>query len=169
MKQLSITQKRWLLSTHLLFSAILFGVTVVYLVFCITAATTNNQNVLESSYRMMHVLTGTSGRVSIYGTVVTGILLSVFTKWGLFKYKWIIVKEILTIFSIGIGIFGVYYWSLNAFTIVSSVGMDGMQNQTFIKNNIQLYIGIVLQIIFLATMMIISVFKPWGRRKSSNI
>lgn len=168
MKKLSIIPKKWLLSLHLLFSAILFGVTVVYLVFSIVAATTDDQEVLISSYTMMHVLARSSGRASIIGTVVTGILLSLFTKWGFFKYKWIIVKEILTIFSIGIGFFGIYYWTLNAFTMVSSEGVDAMVNQAFINNTYQLYTGIILQIISLATMMIISVFKPWGKRSTSS-
>lgn len=165
MKTLSITPKRWLLSLHLLFTAIIFGVTVVYLVFCIVAATTDDPNVVEASYTMMHVLSKTAGRYSLIGSIITGILLSVFTKWGLFRYKWIICKEILSILSISIGIFGIYFWTLHAFTMVSTGSADVTMSQPLIANRFQLYIGIVLQILFLATMMILSVFKPWGKRK----
>lgn len=168
MKLLAITPKRWLLSLHLLFSAILFGNSVIFLVLSIAAAVTNDENVLKSSYTSMHIMATSSVRASTIGTVVTGIMLSLWTKWGLFKFYWIILKEILTIVSIGLGIIGFYLWTLEAFSITSTKGLNALQNPVFIENRYQLFIGIILQIISLAIMIVISVFKPWGRRKQPN-
>ncbi|SEQ70799.1 hypothetical protein SAMN05216232_3082 [Virgibacillus subterraneus] len=166
MKPLAITPKRWLLSLHLLFAAILFGNSVIFLVLSIAAAATDDVSVLKASYTSMHIMATSSVRASTIGTVVTGILLSVWTKWGLFKFYWIITKEILTIVSIGLGIIGFYFWTLEAFSITAAEGLDSLHNPVFIENRLQFLIGIILQIISLGTMIVISIFKPWGKRKN---
>lgn len=169
MQTLTIIQKKWLLIVHLLFVAIWFGNTVIFLVLSITAAGTTDENVVLSSFTIMNLLAHSSGIASIIGTVVTGFLLAILTKWGLFKYKWILAKEILTLLSMGIGFVGFTYWTLNAFSMVSIEGIDVFQNQVFINNNVQLVAGIVLQIVSLLSMIIISVFKPWGKLKNRKL
>ncbi|TDQ39805.1 hypothetical protein [Aureibacillus halotolerans] len=164
MKKLAITPKRWLLTLHLLFAGILLGVSVTFLVLSITAATTNDQSVLLASYTSMHTLATSAVRASTIGTVVTGILLSIWTKWGLFTFYWIIAKEILTLISIGLGIVGMYIWTLDAMSMTTEEGFSAMQNPAFQINQIQLFSGIFLQIVSLVAMFILSVFKPWGQR-----
>lgn len=164
MRKMTITQKKWLLTIHILFAAIMFGVMVTFLILGITAANTTNVDVLQACYNSMHILAKTSVRASAIGTLVSGILLSVLTKWGLFKFYWIIAKEILTVIAIGIGVVGMYNWTLNAITLVSQDGDTVWQNPSFIINTEQLVIGIILQIICLIALYLLSVFKPWGLR-----
>jgi hypothetical protein len=83
----------------------------------------------------MHMLAKTSIRASTIGTVVTGILLSVWTNWGLFRCRWIIVKEILTILSIGLDVVGMYFWTLKAAALTSAEGLNTLQNPAFTVNN----------------------------------
>lgn len=164
MKKIGMTPKKWLLTLHILFSAIMFGVTITFLILSIAAATTTDEGVLKASYTSMHLLAKTSVRASTIGTVVTGILLSLLTHWGFFQYYWIIAKEVLTIFSIGLGMVGIYLWSLKAFTITTAQGMQSLQNPDFLVDRTSLFIGIILQIVSLIAMFILSVFKPWGKR-----
>ncbi|MCR2822276.1 hypothetical protein [Lederbergia panacisoli] len=79
--QLSITGKRWLLTIHLIFSAIMLGNMVTFLILSITAASTGSEQLVSSCYQIMHVLSKTSVRASTIGTFVSGILLSMWTKW----------------------------------------------------------------------------------------
>lgn len=168
MGRLSVTQRRWLLTLHLLFAAIMFGVAVGFLILSITAANTNDEGVLKACYTGMHVLAVTSVRASTIGTLVTGILLSVLTQWGLFKFYWIIVKEGLTLLSIVLGPVGMYFWTLKAVTLTSAEGLGALQDPAFVVNSGRLWIGIILQILSLVAMFAISVFKPWGPRKRKN-
>jgi uncharacterized membrane protein len=168
MNKLTVSQKKWLLAIHIMFAGIMLGGAATTVILSITAMNTASAQVLQACYTIMHLLSKTSVRVSTIGTVVTGILLSVLTNWGLFRYYWIIVKEILTLLSIGIGIVGFYYWSLEGLTLVTSEGLDALQNPAFTVNHIQLWIGIVLQILSLTSMTVISVFKPWGRRQTGK-
>lgn len=164
MVKLSVAQRRWLLTIHLLFSAIMFGVAMVFLVLSIVAAGTEDEGILKACYASMHILAKTSVRASTIGTLVTGILLSVLTRWGLFKHYWLIAKEALTAPAILLGPVGMYFWTLKAFTLTSSKGMGALQDPVFLVNREQLFIGIVLQILSLVSIFVISVFKPWGKR-----
>ncbi|MCP1309870.1 hypothetical protein [Paenibacillus tyrfis] len=55
--------------------------------------------------------------------------------------------------------------SLRAVTLIPASGMDVWQQPDFVVNNVQLWGGIVLQVLSLAAMVVLSVWKPWGRRK----
>lgn len=167
MKKLSL--KRWVFFFHLAFSGILLGTTTIFLIFSINAAATSDESVLRACYTAMSILATTSIRASTIGVVVTGILLSLLTKWGLFRFYWIIVKEVLTLVAIGLGIFGFYFWTLHAVSGLSSEGVNAISDPAFTNNRLQLFIGIILQILSLAAMFAISVFKPWGMRKQRDL
>ncbi|WP_188454772.1 hypothetical protein [Virgibacillus oceani] len=161
--KLSITPKRWLVTVHILFAAIMFGNMITFLILSITAATANDSQLMESCYQIMHVLSKTSVKAATFGTIVTGILLSVLTKWGLFKFYWIIAKEALTIIPFVLNMWAMYYWSLDAINMiqVTSKQADSSMLQT------ELWTGIIMQLISLILMFILSVFKPWGKRQTA--
>ncbi|MGG1659131.1 hypothetical protein [Brevibacillus sp. NRS-1366] len=153
MSKLGMLQKKWLLLVHLLFSSIMLGGAVIFLVLSIVAANTTDASVFSACYTAMHVLSKTSVRASTIGTIVTGVLLSVWTHWGLFRYYWIIAKEWLTLVAIVLGPIGMFMWTLPARTLPPGEGLGAM------------WTGIILQIISLAAIFCLSVLKPWGKRK----
>jgi hypothetical protein len=163
------TPRKWLLTFHILFSAIMLGGAVVFLIMSITAASTSDEGMLKACFTCMHILAKTSVKVSTIGALVTGILLSMLTQWELFQYYWIIAKEALTLFTILLGPIGMYSWTLKAVNLTTAEGLDALHNAAFIVNNNQLLVGIILQIISIAAMFAISVFKPWGKRKQKNL
>lgn len=165
MYKLPPTAKKWLLFVHLLFAAIWLGVTVAYLVLSITAAAADDAETLRACYAAMSGLTRSSGRASIIGTVLTGVALSALTHWGLFRYYWIIAKEALTLLSIGLGMIGIYLWTQKAFALVAAEGTGALAHPAYVVNQTQLIAGIALQIVSLAAMFALSVFKPWGKRR----
>lgn len=168
MGKLSLTQRRLLLTLHLLFAAIMLGVSVVFLILSITAAATNDEGLLKACFAIMHKLADTSLRISTIATLATGVLLSALTQWGFFKFYWIIVKEGLTLLSVVLGPIGMHFWTLKAVTLTSAEGARALQDPAFNVNGSQLWIGIIVQIVSLAAMFAISVFKPWGSRKQNN-
>ncbi|MGG1676792.1 hypothetical protein ACIFOT_13730 [Neobacillus sp. NRS-1170] len=156
--KISYKTKRWLLIFHILFAAIMLGNMTAFLIFSITAAVASDEGLIQACYQAMHILSKTSVRASTIGTTVTGILLSVWTKWGLFKYYWIIAKEGLTVFCIILNLWGMYTWTLQAISKTDDL--------FFVKA--ELWTGIIIQIISLILMYIISVIKPWGKRVSTT-
>lgn len=166
MKKITMRQKKLLLTLHICFSGIMLGGSVAFFIFSLTAASTCKQGVLEACYTAMHLLADTSMRASTIGTVVTGVLLSVLTHWGLLRYYWIIAKEALTLVTIGLGVVGMYVWSLRGLTIVTAEGAGALHDAAFVVNGRYMMVGIVLQLLSLIALMALSVFKPWGKRKS---
>lgn len=152
MSKISMTQKKWLLLLHLIFSAIILGGAVIFLVLSIVAAATSDPLVFQACYTVMHALSKTSVRASTIGTLVTGILLSALTHWGFLRYHWIIAKEGQSIVTIALGPIGMYVWTAGA--------LAG-------QNHGMLWGGIILQILSLAAIYLLSVFKPWGKRLPS--
>jgi hypothetical protein len=159
--RLSMRARKGLVTLHILFSAIMLGNMVTFLILSIISVTTADDRLLESCYAIMHVLSETSIRASTIGTTITGILLSIWTKWGLFKYKWIIVKEILTVLLIVLNIWGMYGLTLNALNEMTESGFVSI----FMNPPLGLWAGIILQLVSLIFIFAISVYKPWGQRK----
>lgn len=159
--KLSMTARRSLITLHILFAAIMLGNMVTFLILSITSTATIDSSLKESCYTIMNVLSKTSIRASTIGTTITGILLSIWTKWGLFKFKWIIVKEILTVILIVLNVWGMYGLTLNALNEITQVG-DG---SNLFNPQLSLWVGILIQLVSLIFIFAISVFKPWGQRK----
>ncbi|MCZ8523254.1 MULTISPECIES: hypothetical protein [Paenibacillus] len=166
MKPLAMTPRRWLLTVHLVLASIMLGGAVLFLVLSITAAGTDDPVLLHACYTVMLALSRTSVRASTIGTVVTGVLLSVFTHWGLLKYYWIIAKEVLTLAAAALGVAGMYIWSGRAAAVTAAEGMGAWSYPAFTANHTVLMAGIVLQLVSLIALFALSVFKPWGPRRS---
>ncbi|MBB6734062.1 hypothetical protein H7C18_24375 [Cohnella sp. CBP 2801] len=147
MGKIGATERKWLLTLHLLFSGLMLGEAFVFLILSITAANTNDVGVLQACYTSMQMLSKTAVRYSVIFVIITGILLSVRTHWGLFKYNWIIAKEILTLLTVGLGPIGMYAWTLQAVKLTSTEGSSVLQDPAFIVNKGELWIGIILQIL----------------------
>ncbi|WP_077324373.1 hypothetical protein [Virgibacillus siamensis] len=162
--KLSVKAKRWLLTAHILFSAIMFGNMVTFLILSITVASTNDGNLIESCYRIMHVLSSTSVKASTIATIITGILLSVLTKWGLFQFYWLIVKEVLTLMPLGLNLWGMYYWTMDAFRIMQT----SQDRAALFMVQTELWSGIIIQMLSLILIFVLSVFKPWGKRHAAS-
>jgi len=130
---------------------------IAFLIFSITAAVGDRQTAI-SCFHAMNILSKTSVRASTIGTTITGIFLCVWTKWGLFRYYWILAKEGLTLLTIGLNLWGMYSWTLQALIIAKDNVTNDFINQAY------LWRGILLQIVSLIMMYVLSVFKPWGKR-----
>lgn len=130
---------------------------VAFLIFSITAAAGDRQTAI-ACFHAMNILSKTSVRASTIGATITGIFLCIWTKWGLLRYYWILAKEGLTLLAIGLNLWGMYSWTLQALITAKENDTNDLINQAY------LWTGILLQIVSLVLMYVISVFKPWGKR-----
>lgn len=163
-KKLTVRQKKALLSAHILFSVALLGSAFCSLALSIAAAVTDDGAVLRAAYLGMGMLQERVVRVGALGTAVSGVLLSVLTHWGLTRFYWIIVKEVGTVLSIGLGIVAMGTWTRQAIALTTAHGLEAVSNPAYIVNQRMLLAGIAVQIVSLSALVVISVFKPWGQR-----
>jgi hypothetical protein len=85
------------LTAHVLASIGWFGAVVVFLVLAVTGLASHDTRVVTASYIAME-LTGRWVIVPFcFAALVTGIVQSLATRWGLFRHYWVLIKLVLTI------------------------------------------------------------------------
>ena len=96
---------------------------------------------------------------------ITGLLFSMFTNWGFFKFYWIITKWI-TIFFLAEIIMFFASPSINGMASLSDVFRQECVSQPdYLKFEQGAIIYTSLQFLLLVAVIFISIFKPWGARK----
>ncbi|WP_462324351.1 hypothetical protein [Desulfoplanes sp.] len=103
-----------------------------------------------------------------FGCMATGIIFALFTSWGFFKHKWVIVKWIV---NIGFIIAGYVYfipWINHAEKISNNMRLTALQDAEYLHTKTLNLEMAVFQIIIIFVMIFISVFKPWIKNHKTS-
>lgn len=98
-------------------------------------------------------------------TIITAIIYGTSTNWGFFKHRWIIVKWIISMIVVVVGTF---YFSPKldrSLEITNQIRDGAFSNAEMISNSQISLIGAFAQAGVLIFLVIISVFKPWKKKK----
>lgn len=147
------------LTSHITFSVGWLGAIAVFIALAVTGLSTVNKQVAQSMYVAMEISTLYIIIPFCIASFITGLIQALGTKWGLFKYYWIIVKLFLTI-----AMTGLLFLHLKPISYLSGVAMDMSSNNVETSCTlIDLIVkasGAILALIAITT---ISIYKPWGR------
>ena len=101
-----------------------------------------------------------------FGIVFTSLAYSVLTKWGFFKFRWVTVKWILTVLLVIIG--KAYMGILIERNMALAEGLlTGIGSaERFYADVNHVVIAGIIQLIGFFVVLILSVVKPWNKRKS---
>jgi len=96
---------------------------------------------------------------------LSGLLFSLFTAWGFFKFRWIVFKWLAVII---VALF-LMFWSapaINGMAALSDIYENAAPGQAeYLSFEGQVVWYSLLQLIALIVVVSVSVFKPWGTRK----
>lgn len=92
--------RRFALTAHITFSVGWIGAVIAYLVLDVTVATNQDAQVLRASYPAMALITRYAIVPLALASLLTGIIMSLGTKWGLFRHYWVLISLVLTIVAI---------------------------------------------------------------------
>lgn len=95
-KHLKRPARRALLVLHVAVSVAWLGLSVGLLTLGITAWTTGDPTLTEASYRAMKVFADWLLAPVAVGTLVSGLVLSLGTPWGLARHRWVWIKFWIT-------------------------------------------------------------------------
>lgn len=100
-----------------------------------------------------------------FGSLITGLIYSIWTNWGFFKHPWITVKWIMTVLQMLFGTFILGPCINENVTMANELRNAALTNPAFLDNlqTTQLWGGIQTAVLILY--IIISVQKPWKRKK----
>ena len=94
--------RKFALSIHLTTSVGWIGAAIAFLALVIAAMTSQDAQILQAVWIAM----GLTGRFVIVplavASLLTGIIMSLGTKWGLFQHYWILISFVLTILAVAI-------------------------------------------------------------------
>lgn len=103
------------------------------------------------------------------GSLLTGIIYSIFTRWGFFKFHWITFKYIVVVAQILFGSFFLASWAGGATEIIDLERSAALQNAVYLHNSkMVVYFGAV-QMALLVVVIFVSIYKPWGRKKVKEV
>ncbi|MDR2911884.1 MAG: hypothetical protein LBV38_01075 [Alistipes sp.] len=101
-------------------------------------------------------------------TILVGIIYGIYTNWGFFKHRWIIVKWIA---SIAIILVGTFYFSPpleHACEIADSTRDAALRNPMVTSDMTHAFFIACVESIAIIILVVISVFKPWKKKKQAN-
>jgi hypothetical protein len=91
--------RKFALATHLAFSVGWIGAVGAYLALSVAAATTRDAQTLRSAWIGME-LTGWYAIVPLaLASLLTGLVMALGTKWGLFRHYWVVISLVLTVLA----------------------------------------------------------------------
>lgn len=148
-KPLKRPVRRALLVVHVAVSVSWLGLTLGLLTLGITAYTTGDPTLTDASYRAMKVLSDWLLTPVVVITLVSGLVLSLGTPWGLARHRWVWIKFWITLVTGAATVFALRPG------IVHAASSGGAPDSSLVAA------PSVATAAYLF-MTVISVLKPWG-------
>ncbi|MFS8203208.1 DUF2269 family protein (plasmid) [Streptomyces sp. CWNU-52B] len=146
--------RRATLVVHVAASACWLGLTLGLLALGITAATTGSAETVEASVRAMKTFTDWLLLPLAFLTLLSGLVLSLGTPWGLARHRWVYTKFWLTLATVTATVFALRPGVGSAVTAVSAGGP--------LPDSGDVLFGPIVSLSAYLFMTVISVVKPWG-------
>ncbi|TXS55950.1 DUF2269 family protein [Streptomyces sp. t39] len=154
MKHLQHPARRGVLAIHVTASAGWLGLTLGLLALALTALSSGSPSAAEASYRSMKVFTDWLVLPIALVTLLSGLVLSLGTPWGLARHRWVVAK----------------FWLTLATTVASVVllrpGVDRAAAAAVsglpVPEPRDLVMGPAVSLAAYVFMTVVSLLKPWG-------
>lgn len=161
MKKLSTKQTKVLRIFHIIFSVMWLGGCMAISFFPFFIYPKNTSEVLIYT-QVIDFLDYWMIIVGGVGSFITGLIYSIWTKWGFFKHNWLIVKWIIVILQTLYGTFVLGLWLLeDVVRIAENMTGDISQYPEYFDALYKHTTGGIIQLVFLIFLYVITVWKPW--------
>jgi Predicted integral membrane protein (DUF2269) len=147
--------RKLLLTIHIIVSVGLLGDSAGYLAVAIRGATSGDPLVANSSYQILPMFAFVFGVPLSFAALLSGVLLGLGTKWGVFRYPWVTTKLLLIVSVIAVG------------ALVLNGGMNAMLSGRGGAKG-QVIAGAAYDVVALTIATVLAVFKPGGRWSSKR-
>jgi hypothetical protein len=153
---------KFMLTAHIISSLGWFGAVAAFLVLSIAGRTSHDGEVVRSSYVAMYLI-GVSVIVPLsLAALLTGLVQSLGTHWGLFRQYWVVTKFLLTIFGTVTLLHHQFSPVAQAAKLVSGIAAGTLRSVALAQVGTQLLAVASVAILLLLVVTALSVYKPWG-------
>jgi hypothetical protein len=165
--RLTIKQKNWWIIAHLMFVIVYFsGLLGTLLLTNMTITKVTDLNQIHAAHIFSKYCDWFLIIPGAFGSLITGVWLALRTNWGLTKFHWIVVKVLGNIGAILYGGTLMRIWFDRTVDLSSDAQVNFLNNTVYLYNRQMLIIGTLISLAILFFLVIISVLKPWGKRKN---
>jgi hypothetical protein len=91
--------RKFMLAVHLAFSVGWVGAVIAYLALGLTAVTTEDDHTIQAVWTAMEIVGWYVIVPLAIASLVTGVVMALGTKWGLFRHYWVVISFVLTVFA----------------------------------------------------------------------
>jgi hypothetical protein len=149
------------LALHVVLSVGWLGAVIAFLGLA-AASFSRDPALARAAYLAMDVV----GRAALLplsvGALISGVVQSLGTKWGLFRNYWVVVKLVLTLFATA----ALFVHQSTAITEAARLAVDAatpLRHASRLQElSVQLLADSALALLVLLTATLIAVYKPWG-------
>ncbi len=158
--------RKFALTLHVTSSVGLLGTIAAFLVLAVTSLTSQEVQMVRATYLAMDLIARFAILPLAFASLLTGLIQSLGTPWGLFRHYWVLVKLLLTVFATIVLLVKMelisYAARLAAETTLSNAELRAV--------GVQLVVHAAGGLLVLLVPMVLSVYKPqgmtrYGRRK----
>lgn len=91
--------RKFALTTHITASVGWIGAVVAYLALVIATQTSQDEQTVRAAFIAMDPIIRFALVPLAYASLLTGLIMSLGTSWGLFRHYWVLAKLLLTVFA----------------------------------------------------------------------
>ncbi|MBB6634236.1 hypothetical protein [Cohnella thailandensis] len=161
-------KKQLVVAIHVIAVASWIGGTLGMILLAVYLQSAANGEQLAYTLSSMEVIDENLLKYPALLTLLTGILLSLWTQWGLVKHYWIVIKLALTVITILLGIFFLDNWTASLADLIADMEFATLQSQTFQSTWLSILIMACFNLFCLLLMVFITYYKPFGRIKKGK-
>ena len=152
------------LTTHVTSSVGWLGAVVVFLALAIIGLTSQDPRTVRGVYLVMEHAAWLTLVPFAFASLVTGIVVSLATTWGVFRHYWVVLKLLITAFATV-----VLFIYMETFRQMAAAAADPVVNLNAVRNPSPL-VHAVLAFLILLVATVLAIYKPqgvtpYGRRK----
>lgn len=162
-RRLAPTTRKWLLLLHVVTSVGWLGLNVANLTLGITGLLTDDPATQHAALGAMYLVGGPLLIPVSLLAYVSGILLGFYGKWGVLRYRWVLVKFVLTTIAVVLVPLSLLPGLRELSDLVADTPPDRLADVGDLATGM-LSAGIVSTSMYL-TNTVLSVLKPWGRTR----
>ena len=152
------TVRKLALTAHVTSSVGWFGAVAAFLSLAIAGLTSSSAQTVRSAYVAMDLITWAVIVPASVAALLTGIIQSLATTWGLFRHYWIVAKLGVTVLATGILL--VHTQLIGRLAAAATSG--ALSGSDLRQLRIQLIADAGAGLVALLVATVLSVYKPWG-------
>jgi uncharacterized membrane protein len=163
--RLNQKKKQLIVALHVISAASWIGGTMGLILLLIYLKSAANGEQLAYTLSSMEVIDDNLLKYPALLTLLTGVLLSVWTQWGLVKHYWVAIKLVLTVATIMMGILFLDNWTASLGEMIEDMGLATLQSREFQTTWSSIIVMAGFNLASLLLMVFITYFKPFGKIK----